>query len=253
VVPCAMAARGAAIFVALTILGWTQAGALGSRDDPGSAVPERSWERERRAMVDHQIRARGVLSPEVLAAMARVPRHLFVPPAERSASYEDRPLPIGCGQTISQPFIVAFMTELLELEPADRVLEIGTGSGYQAAVLAELAREVFSIEIVAELGRNARAALDQGGYGEVRLRVSDGYDGWEEEAPFDAIVVTAAVDHVPPPLVAQLKPGGRMVIPIGAPWDVQALVLLTKDAAGRVESRRMLAVRFVPFTRSGSR
>jgi protein-L-isoaspartate(D-aspartate) O-methyltransferase len=200
-------------------------------------------------MVDRQIRDRGVTSPSVLAAMRRVPRHLFVPLGERSSSYEDRPLPIGYGQTISQPYIVAFMTELLELRPTDRVLEIGTGSGYQAAVLAELVASVYSMEIVPELVVRARAALDTAGYGRVRLRGADGYHGWAEEGPFDAIVVTAAADHVPPPLIAQLKPGGRIVIPIGAPWEVQALVYLTRNDAGEIESRRTLAVRFVPFTR----
>jgi protein-L-isoaspartate(D-aspartate) O-methyltransferase len=234
----------------LALLRCARVGAAAAQEEGPRAdqSAEDSWAARRAAMVDSQIRDRGVAAPGVLAAMLRVPRHLFVPEGERGSSYDDRPLPIGCGQTISQPYIVAFMTELLELRPGDRVLEVGTGSGYQAAVLAELTPWVLSMEIVAELAERARRTLDAAGYGYVRLRTGDGYYGWETEAPFDAIIVTAAADHVPPPLVAQLKPGGRMVIPIGAPWDVQALVVLTKDADGKIESRRTMAVRFVPFT-----
>ena len=239
-----MARRLVSLVGALVLLSSACLEAIGARE--GGEGP--SWTRAREAMVASQIRARGVASPGVLAALLRVPRHLFVPPDQRPYSYEDRPLPIGYGQTISQPYIVAFMTELLDLKPTDRVLEIGTGSGYQAAVLAELAGSVYTMEIVEELAGRAREALDEAGYAAVELRTADGYYGWEEGAPFDAIIVTAAADHVPPPLVAQLKPGGRMVIPIGAPWEVQALVFLTKDQAGKVESRRTLAVRFVPFT-----
>jgi protein-L-isoaspartate(D-aspartate) O-methyltransferase len=171
-----------------------------------------------------------------------------VPEALRALAYEDRPLPIGYGQTISQPYIVALMTDLLEPTAGDRVLEIGTGSGYQAAVLAELGLEVYSIEIVPELGDEAAARLDRLGYDKVATRVGDGYDGWPERAPFDGLVVTAAAGHVPPPLIEQLKPGGRMVIPVGEPFRVQRLVLITKAADGSLRSRQLLPVRFVPLT-----
>jgi protein-L-isoaspartate(D-aspartate) O-methyltransferase len=192
--------------------------------------------------------APAAISPAVIAAMDRVERHEFVPEALRALAYEDRPLPIGYGQTISQPYIVALMTDLLELMPGDRVLEIGTGSGYQAAVLAELGLEVYSIEIVPELGDEAAARLDRLGYDKVATRVGDGYDGWPERAPFDGLVVTAAAGHVPPPLIEQLKPGGRMVIPVGEPFRVQHLVLITKAADGTLRSRQLLPVRFVPLT-----
>jgi protein-L-isoaspartate(D-aspartate) O-methyltransferase len=188
------------------------------------------------------------ISPAVIAAMGRVERHEFVPEALRALAYEDRPLPIGYGQTISQPYIVALMTDLLEPTAGDRVLEIGTGSGYQAAVLAELGLEVYSIEIVPELGDEAAARLDRLGYDKVATRVGDGYYGWPERAPFDGLVVTAAAGHVPPPLIAQLKPGGRMIIPVGEPFRVQRLVLITKAADGSLRSRQLLPVRFVPLT-----
>jgi protein-L-isoaspartate(D-aspartate) O-methyltransferase len=186
----------------------------------------------------------------VVAAMRAVPRHAFVPTEHLALAYFDHPLPIGYGQTISQPSLVAYMTELLEIEPGDRVLEIGTGSGYQAAILAELTDEVYSIEIVPELAGIARAVLDELGYAdEVALRRADGYFGWEEQAPFDAIVVTAAPDHLPRPLVDQLHPeGGRMVIPIGPVGNVQVLWLVTRDGDD-VAMERLLDVRFVPFTR----
>jgi len=192
--------------------------------------------------------APAAISPAVIAAMDRVERHEFVPEALRALAYEDRPLPIGYGQTISQPYIVALMTDLLELMPGDRVLEIGTGSGYQAAVLAELGLEVYSIEIVPELGDEAAARLDRLGYDKVATRVGDGYYGWPERALFDGLVVTAAAGHVPPPLIEQLKPGGRMVIPVGEPFRVQHLVLITKAADGTLRSRQLLPVRFVPLT-----
>ena len=188
------------------------------------------------------------ISPDVIAAMGRVERHEFVPMALRAAAYEDRPLPIGYGQTISQPYIVALMTNLLEPTAGDRVLEIGTGSGYQAAVLAELGLEVYSIEIIPELGDEAAARLDRLGYDKVATRVGDGYYGWPERASFDGLVVTAAAGHVPPPLIEQLKPGGRMVIPVGEPFRVQQLVLITKAADGSLRSRQLLPVRFVPLT-----
>ncbi len=188
------------------------------------------------------------ISPAVIAAMGRVERHLFVPTALRTLAYDDRPLPIGYGQTISQPYIVALMTELLGLASGDKVLEIGTGSGYQAAVLAELGMDVYSIEIVPELAAEARARFGRLGYGRVASRLGDGYFGWPEQAPFDGLVVTAAAGHVPPPLIKQLKPGGRMVIPVGPPYRVQYLVLVTKAADGSVRSRPLLPVRFVPLT-----
>ncbi len=192
--------------------------------------------------------APAAISPAVIAAMGRVERHEFVPEALRAQAYEDRPLPIGYGQTISQPYIVALMTDLLEPAPGDRVLEIGTGSGYQAAVLAELGLEVYSIEIVPELGDEAAARLERLGYGGIATRIGDGYFGWPERAPFDGLVVTAAAGHVPPPLIEQLKPGGRMVIPVGRPFMVQQLVLVTKAKDGTLRTRQLLPVRFVPLT-----
>jgi protein-L-isoaspartate(D-aspartate) O-methyltransferase len=188
------------------------------------------------------------LDARVLAAMDKVPRHRFVPPDYRGRAYANRPLPIGYGQTISQPYIVALMTDLLKLKPGDSVLEIGTGSGYQAAILAELTQRVYSIEIIAALGKRARQTLADTGYGGVRLKVGDGYYGWPEAAPFDAIVVTAAASHVPPPLVKQLKPGGRMIIPVGAAFLTQHLLLVEKQADGGVVTRQILPVQFVPLT-----
>ncbi len=192
---------------------------------------------------------RGELAPRIAAVLREVPRHAFVPAAESERAYENRPLPIGHGQTISQPYIVAIMTELLDPEPNDVVFELGTGSGYQAAVLSRLVKEVYTIEIVEPLGKRARATLDGLGYRNVKSKVGDGYHGWPDAGPFDAIVVTAAADHVPPPLIKQLKPGGRMVIPVGGPFLTQYLTLIEKDADGRVHARQILPVRFVPLTR----
>ena len=189
------------------------------------------------------------LDPLVMAAMGRVKRHRFVPPKYLRQAYANHPLPIGHGQTISQPFIVALMSQLLAVEPDDSVLEVGTGSGYQAAVLAEMGVRVYSIEIIRPLAERARKRLRGEGYDRVRVTIGDGYLGWKEEAPFDAIIVTAAADHIPPPLIAQLKKGGQMVIPVGGRFAVQQLVLLTKDAAGEVATRQLLPVRFVPLTR----
>ena len=189
------------------------------------------------------------LSDPVLRAMARVPRHEFVPASVASQAYANRPLPIGDGQTISQPFIVALMTELARPGPASSVLEVGTGSGYQAAVLAEVAGEVYTIEIVESLGRHAAATLSRLGYRNIRTRIGDGYKGWPEAAPFDAIVVTAAPDHVPPALVAQLKPGGRLVIPVGPQSSVQELLVIDKLPNGTTVETRKLPVRFVPLVR----
>jgi len=189
------------------------------------------------------------IDPRVLEVMGRTPRHLFVPERLRGEAYDDRPLPIGYGQTISQPFIVALMTDLLAVGPEDVVLEVGTGSGYQAAVLAPLARRVCSIEIIPELARSAGQRLEDLGHAGVDTRTGDGYYGWPECGPYDGIVVTAAASPVPPPLVGQLKPGGRMVIPVGGPFATQWLMLVDKLADGRVQTRQVLPVAFVPFTR----
>jgi protein-L-isoaspartate(D-aspartate) O-methyltransferase len=188
------------------------------------------------------------MDPRVMAVIAEVPRHEFVPQDQRPHAYENRPLPIGHGQTISQPYIVALMTDLLKPQPEHKVLEISTGSGYQAAVLARLAKEVYSIEIITELGQQATERLQRLGYDNVTVRTGDGYFGWEEQAPFDGIVVTAAADHIPPPLIRQLKPGGRMVIPVGSRFMVQQLVLVEKDAEGATTTRQILPVLFVPLT-----
>ncbi len=189
------------------------------------------------------------LSPRVLDVMRTVQRQLFVPERHRSLAYDDRPVEIGFGQTISQPFIVALMTHLLELGPDHVVLEIGTGSGYQAAVLSPLVRRVCTIEVITELGEAAAERLTALGYANVETKIADGYYGWPECGPFDGIVVTAAADHVPPPLVDQLKPGGRMVIPVGGMFAVQHLTLVEKTGSGEVLTRQLLPVRFVPFTR----
>ena len=217
------------------------------------AVTDAEFDARRRAMVEEITAERpglpGRFDPGVKDAIARVPRHLFVPPAQQPHAYENRPLPIGHGQTISQPYIVALMTDLLKPGREDSVLEVGTGSGYQAAVLAELVRAVYTIEIVEPLADEARRRLERLGYRNVEVRTGDGYKGWEERAPFDAIMVTAGADEVPPPLLRQLKPGGRMVIPVGPAWNVQYLMLFEKQADGSIRSRQILPVRFVPFTR----
>jgi len=188
------------------------------------------------------------LSPSVIAAMEKVERHRFVPFGLAALAYHNRPLPIGYGQTISQPFIVALMTDLMKAKAGDKVLEIGTGSGYQAAILAEIASSVYSIEIIESLGKQAGGLLKSLGYGNVKTRVGDGYYGWPEAAPFDAIMVTAAASHVPPPLIKQLKPGGRMVIPLGTQFMTQYLMLVEKQQDGTVTTRQILPVRFVPLT-----
>jgi protein-L-isoaspartate(D-aspartate) O-methyltransferase len=191
---------------------------------------------------------RAALSGRVMAAMAKVPRHEFVPASQRTSAYANRPLPIGLGQTISQPYIVALMTDLMEVKPGDRVLEIGTGSGYQAAVLAELAGTVYTIEIAEPLGREAAERLSRLGYRNVVTRIGDGYQGWPGEAPFDSIMVTAAPREVPQPLIDQLKPGGRLVVPVGGQAAGQSLLLVEKQPDGSVTRRNVLAVRFVPLT-----
>ena len=211
-------------------------------------VSEDGRKEERLQMVEHTIFRRGVTDDLVLEAMRTVPRHLFIPEDGQESAYDDYPVPIGLGQTISQPYIVAYMTQLLDIKPGDRVLEIGTGSGYQAAVLAEITSEVYSIEIIEPLGEKARARFDETGYEEVTTRIGDGYYGWPEHAPFDAIIVTAAAGHVPPPLVEQLTTGGRIVIPVGKPYEVQILMRVIKRADGTVYSELLDPVRFVPMT-----
>lgn len=188
------------------------------------------------------------IARRTLEAMAQTPRHLFVREQDLGDAYENRPLPIGHGQTISQPYIVALMTELLDVKPGDRVFELGTGSGYQAAVLARLGVDVYSAEIVKPLGEQAAEKLARLGHGRVQVKVADGYYGWAEHAPYDAIIVTAAASHVPPPLVQQLKPGGRMVIPVGTSFLMQHLMLIEKQADGSVTTRQVLPVAFVPLT-----
>ncbi len=204
-----------------------------------------NYEPERREMVRTQIAARGISDSTILEALRRVPRHLFVPPRYRAFSYIDSPLPIGNNQTISQPYIVALMTELLQLKATDKVLEIGTGSGYQAAVLAELASEVYTIEIIELLAHSADSLLISLGYNNIFVRAGDGYKGWPEVAPFDAIIVTCAPSDIPEPLIEQLKEGGRMVIPVGE--NSQELVLLKKED-GKIIQQDIIPVRFVPMT-----
>lgn len=206
---------------------------------------------ERERMVKEQVAMRGVTDERVLTAMRKVQREQFVPEEIRGRSYSDGPLPIGYDQTISQPFVVAFMTEKLRLRPTDRVLEIGTGSGYQAAILAELAAKVYTIEIVEPLGKSAAATLQRLGYKNVQVKIGDGYKGWPEHAPFDAVIVTCAPERVPQPLIDQTKEGGRIVIPVGPAGD-QTLYLLEKRN-GRLEQRNVLPVSFVPMTGEASR
>ncbi|MEZ5275187.1 MAG: protein-L-isoaspartate(D-aspartate) O-methyltransferase [Opitutaceae bacterium] len=205
---------------------------------------------ERAVMVRDQIVRRGIEDPVVISAMRNTPRHAFVPESLRDHAYEDRPLPIGFGQTISQPYIVAYMTELIGPRSGMKVLEIGTGSGYQAAVLAEAGVKVYSIEIIGALARRAAEALRDAGYGRVVLRSGDGYYGWEEAAPFDAIIVTAAAEAIPPPLLSQLANDGVLIIPVGPPLGTQYLVRVSRED-GRTRTQRLLPVRFVPFVRNG--
>jgi protein-L-isoaspartate(D-aspartate) O-methyltransferase len=220
----------------------TQSPAVAARN---SAIAGDTFALAREAMVDDQIRARGIRAPAVLTAMRKVPRHRFVPVEVTHMAYNDHAVPIGSGQTISQPYIVAYMTEAAEISPRDKVLEIGTGSGYQAAILGEVAREVYTIEIIPELAERARRTLVELGYTNVHTRTGNGYLGWPESAPFDAILVTAAPDEVPQALVDQLAPGGRMVIPVGE--IVQNMMIIEKTQKGVVE-RRTIPVRFVPMT-----
>ena len=212
-----------------------------------SAAPATSYEAERKAMVRLQIRARGVRDARVLEAIETIPRHLFVPESLTRQAYEDHPLPIGAGQTISQPYIVAFMSELLDVEPHHKVLEIGTGSAYQAAVLSQLAERVYSIEIVESLGEQARGRLDTLGYRNVEVLIGNGYLGWPANAPFDRIILTAAPQEVPQALVDQLAAPGRLVAPVGLSSWSQDLIVIDKDAAGKTSRRTVLPVRFVPM------
>ncbi len=221
------------------------------------AASEDDYARQRLGMIEaieqdvvqtRQYLDKAEFDARVMAVLAKVPRHEFVPESRQAQAYDNRPLPIGHGQTISQPYIVALMTDLIGLEADDRVLEIGTGSAYQAAVLAELVAEVYSIEIVRPLGELAARRLQRLGYENVHTRIGDGYYGWKSAAPFDAVVVTAAAGHVPPPLIRQLKPGGRMVIPVGSRFLTQHLLLLEKSLDGDVTTRQIMPVIFVPLT-----
>ncbi|MFO1434513.1 MAG: protein-L-isoaspartate(D-aspartate) O-methyltransferase [Candidatus Competibacteraceae bacterium] len=198
-------------------------------------------------LTQHEL-GKSALDARVLQVLSTVPRHEFVPESERAHAYDDRPLPIGAGQTISQPFMVAIMTDLLDLKPEQVVFELGTGSGYQAAILSGLVKQVYTMEIIPTLGDQARQTLQRLGYDNVSVRVGDGYDGWKEHAPFDAIIVTAATDHLPPPLLQQLKPGGRMILPVGGNFLTQQLLLVTKADDGSLRTRTILPVRFVPLT-----
>jgi protein-L-isoaspartate(D-aspartate) O-methyltransferase len=252
--------------VSLIVMGFfflmffSQLGGFGQADEKlqSSGFAEKSWTRprfsefreERNHMVQTQMvqRRPSIRDSEVLEAMRQVPRHLFVPWSLKRLAYEDHPLPIGHGQTISQPYIVALMTEALQLKKHSKVLEIGTGSGYQAAVLSELTPQVFTMEIITPLASEARERLQRLGYHTVEVRTGDGYFGWPEEGPFDGIIVTCAAGHIPPPLIAQLSQGGRMVIPVGGVYQVQRLMVVTKDRDGKVRTQELLPVRFVPMT-----
>lgn len=223
-----------------------------NQDEPNT--PKDAYQAKRNAMVERDIAGsflgrKGIKDKAVLEAMRTVRRHEFVPPNLLRQAYADHPLPIGHGQTISQPYIVAYMTEMLKLEKDHVVLEVGTGSGYQAAVLAKIVKQVYTIEIIPKLGESAKERLERLGYTNVETRVGDGYHGWAEHGPFDAIIVTAAASHIPPPLIEQLKPGGIMAIPVGPPGRVQHLLLVKKQDDGTVVQRSEMAVRFVPLTR----
>lgn len=215
-------------------------------DWPRPRVAE--FEEERHRLVERGVKRMGVRDEAVLEAMRNVPRHLFVPEVIRDRAYENAPLPIGYGQTISQPYIVAYMCAALELKPGDKVLEIGTGSGYHAAVLSELTPHVYTIEIVEELGKRTAALLKELGYETIQTKIGDGYHGWAEYSPYDAVIVTAAPEDIPQPLIEQLAPGGIMIIPVGDSNQTQMLVKVTKGKDGKIRSRRELPVRFVPMT-----
>jgi protein-L-isoaspartate(D-aspartate) O-methyltransferase len=230
------------VFVLLLMMNSACSGSNGDSDLKNS---DKQLENLRVEMIERQIKARGVRDPLVLDAMLKVKRHQFVLPGQEGEAYEDAPLPIGEGQTISQPYIVALMTELARVSSKSKVLEIGTGSGYQAAILGEIAAEVYTIEILEGLGNKAKERLAQSGYKNVHVRIGDGYQGWPEEAPFDAVIVTAAPDHLPQPLLDQLKPDGRLVIPIGEYYQELEVITKTKDGVHR---EKIIPVRFVPMT-----
>lgn len=240
------------VFIAVIVIAAMQTGLLGGKriEPEGITAEANRFDERRQAMVDRTIRARGVEDEAVLEAMETVPRHRFVLQEYLDQAYGDHPLPIGYGQTISQPYIVALMTELMGLKPDSKVLEIGTGSGYQAAVLAELVDEVYTIEIVPELAERSTATLRDLGYTRVHTRQGDGYYGWPEEAPFDAIIVTAAPDHVPNPLVQQLKNGGRLIVPIGPQGGFQSLWQITRQG-DELDAVNIAGVRFVPLVGAG--
>ncbi len=212
-------------------------------------IPQGERQTERDIMIRQQIESRGITHKPTIEALRKVQRHMLVPDNQKQNAYRDSPLPIGYGQTISQPYIVAYMTEAIQPKKGQKVLEIGTGSGYQAAVLAEIVDEVYTIEIVEPLGNRAKRDLEDLGYKNIHVKIGDGYNGWEEHAPFDAIIVTAAAEYIPPPLIAQLKDGGKMIIPVGSQFMTQQLVLVEKTD-GKVRSRNVMPVRFVPFTRT---
>ena len=239
----------AVLVSALAMIGLTQGPPSGAQDQHAEARARMVAEIAVEARVTGGETGRPKFSDAVMAAMGKVPRHRFVPSSQELFAYENRPLPIGEGQTISQPYIVALMTELLDPKRSDTVLEVGTGSGYQAAVLAELVAKVYTIEIVEPLGKRAAKVLGELGYRNVEVRVGDGYGGWPAAAPFDAIIVTAAPAAIPQPLIDQLKPGGRMVIPVGEMFYTQELLLVHKESDGKTTTRRTLPVRFVPLTR----
>ena len=241
------------VFILLLIAGCVVASYALTADSYGNQSQQMLKEIEEDALYASSTLGRNHIDKRVMNAMAKVLRHEFVPAHLRNDAYANIPLPIGKGQTISQPFIVALMTDLLETKKDDVVLEIGTGSGYQAAVLAELVKKVYTIEIIKELGESARERLARLTYKNVEVRIADGYLGWEEHAPFDSIIVTAAAGHVPPPLIRQLKPGGRIVIPVGSAYQVQMLMVVKKDASGKLKTEQVLPVRFVPLTGKAGR
>jgi len=209
---------------------------------------DKSAKELRNYMVSKQIEMRGITDPKVLEAMRTVPRHKFVPEGQKAYAYEDSALRIGYGQTISQPYIVGLMTEILEIKAGDKVLEVGTGSGYQAAVLSKITENVYSVEIIEQLAERTNNILKELGYKEIKTKIGDGYYGWEEYAPFDGIIVTAAAAHIPPPLIDQLKPNGIMVVPVGKPYEVQTLMKVTKKKNGGISTTQVLPVSFVPLT-----
>ncbi len=232
--------------ISMTMTVWLLGTILCCADSNHQEYSKPDWENMRKNMITQQIKARGIRDERILEALDAVPRHEFVPETQQKNAYEDHPLPIGYDQTISQPYIVAYMTDALNLTSMDRVLEVGTGSGYQAAVLAELVDSVYTIEIVRPLCESARKRLKRLHYDNVHARCGDGYQGWTEYAPFDAIIVTAAAPHIPRPLVDQLATGGRLIIPVGDYY--QELMLYHKSSNGKLESKRLIAVRFVPLT-----